>query len=130
MTDPATNDSTRNSQLQPTISVQRKKTEEDLGFQKNLNERVLNSVSDAILVIDHKDFRIISANAAAFEQLKLDKEELIGKTCYQATHHRSVPCAAPNDVCPIQEMLKTQSSAVVEHQHFDQENDGCLQLGN
>ena len=122
MTNPNKNDSTRNSQLQAAILAQRKKTQQDLGFQKNLNERVLNSVSDAILVIDLKDFRIISANAAAFEQLKLDKEELIGKTCYQAIHHRSSPCAAPNDVCPIQEMLKTQRSVVVEHQHFDQEN--------
>jgi len=122
MTDPTINDSMRNSRLRATISPPKTKIEENLEFQKNINERVLNSVSDAILVIDLKDFRIISANEASFNQLKLDRENLIGKTCYQATHHRSGPCTAPNDICPIQEMLKTQSSVVVEHQHFDQEN--------
>lgn len=63
-----TNDSTRNSQLQATIFAQRKKTEEDLCFQKNLNERVLNSVSDAILLIDMQNLRDVGKGFVSDER--------------------------------------------------------------
>jgi hypothetical protein len=54
----------RNSRSKEEISASRKETEKDLDLQKNLNERVLNSVSDNILLIDLKNYRIISANEA------------------------------------------------------------------
>ncbi len=96
--------------------------EEGLEFQKIATKKILNSISDAILVIDSKNYKILSANEAALKELKSDKEHLIGKPCYEATHHRSTPCIPPNDVCPIQEMLKTKSSVTVEHKHFNQKN--------
>ena len=108
--------------LTSTIFVFRKRTEAKLGFLKEFNERVVNAVGDALLVIDPSNYRIISANEAAFKQLRLSKDELIGKTCYEATHHRTTPCTPPYDVCPIQEMLTTGNPVMVEHQHFDQEN--------
>ena len=110
------------SQPKVVISASKEKTEQTLELQKNFNESVLNSVSDNILIIDPKSYRIIGANEAASKQLKLDKKSLMGKTCYQATHHRSTPCTLPNDVCPMQEMLTTGKPVIVEHQHFDQEN--------
>ncbi len=86
------------------------------------NSQIIDSVNDVILIIDPTNYQIIHANKAAIKLLKLDKENLVGKTCYEATHHRSTPCTSPNDTCPMQEMLKTQNPAVVEHQHFDSEN--------
>jgi PAS domain S-box-containing protein len=79
-------------------------------------------VGDAILVIDPNNYQILSANNAASKQLKLKKEHLIGKKCYEVTHRNLAPCEPPNDVCPIKEMLITGKSTTVEHQHFDQEN--------
>jgi PAS domain S-box-containing protein len=108
--------------LTSAIFVSKKKTEEKLCFLKTSNEKVVNSVADCLLVIDPNNFQIISANDAALKQLKLSKNDLIGKTCHEATHHRLTPCETPNDVCPIQEMLTTGKSVMVDHQHFDQEN--------
>jgi PAS domain S-box-containing protein len=122
MTDPRPNHLVTNLQSKVFISASKMKTEENLELQKNFNESILNSVSDNILIINPKNYRIIGANDAASLLLKLDKENLIGKTCYQATHHRSTPCTLPNDVCPMQEMLTTGKPVIVEHQHFDQEN--------
>jgi PAS domain S-box-containing protein len=91
---------------------------------KRLNEfrkRVLESINDAILVIDVKDFTIVAANKALLEQVKMSEEEVVGKPCYLVTHDRSEPCCPPNDICPIQEMIKTGRTVVVEHIHYDKE---------
>jgi PAS domain S-box-containing protein len=102
--------------------TERKKAEEKLRFLKEFSERVLNSLSDPLLVIDPNDYTITRVNEAALKQLKLRKEDLIGKTCYEITHHRSTPCKPPHDICPIQEMLKTGKAVTVEHTHFDKDN--------
>ena len=84
--------------------------------------RIIDSLGDALLVIDPNDYRIISVNKAALEQLNLRREDLIGKTCFEATHHRSAPCQAPEHICPIREMQETGSPVTVEHIHFDHQN--------
>jgi PAS domain S-box-containing protein len=98
------------------------KSERNLGSSKMLNERVFDSVGDAILIINPNNYRIISANEAASKELKIRKADLVGKACYEVTHHRSSPCEPPHDTCPLREMLITGKPAMVEHQHFDQDN--------
>jgi PAS domain S-box-containing protein len=100
----------------------RRKGEQEIAALKDFNEIIVDSISETLLVIDPKDYKIISANREAARELKCGKQGLIGKTCYEATHHRSTPCTLPNDVCPMQEMLTTNNSITVEHQHFDQDN--------
>src|SRR3990170_957506 len=102
--------------------TERKKAEENLRFLKEFNERIVNSICDALLVIDPYDYTIISANEVALTQLKLRKEDVIGKTCYETTHHSSTPCKLPNHISPIQEMLETGEAVTVEHTHFDRNN--------
>jgi PAS domain S-box-containing protein len=102
--------------------TERKKAEEELRFLKEFNEKIIDSLGDALLVIDPFNYAIISFNEAALKQLKVKKEDLIGEKCYETTHHRATPCTPPHDVCPIQEMLKTGKPATVEHQHFDKDN--------
>jgi len=96
---------------------------------KEFNERIVNSISDALLLIDPNDYTIISANEAALKQLKLRKEDIIGKACYEITHHRSTPCKPPHHICPIQEMLKTGKVVTLKHIHFDKENNEiCIEV--
>ena len=102
--------------------TERKEAKEKLRYWKEFNERVVDSIGDPLLIIDPSDHAIISANEAALKQLESRKEDLIGKTCYEATHHRSTPCKPPHDVCPIQELLKTGEPVTVEHQHFVGDN--------
>jgi PAS domain S-box-containing protein len=100
----------------------RKEAEEKLANLKEFDERIIDSLDDALLVIDPDDYKIISTNEAALKQLKLRKEELIGKTCYQTTHHLSTPCQPPEHDCPIQRVLETRENVIVEHKHFDENN--------
>jgi PAS domain S-box-containing protein len=103
-------------------SVKQKKSEEKLKILKTFDERIINSLDGSLLIIDPDDYRVIDVNNTAIGQLKLEKEDIIGKTCYELTHHRSTPCQPPNDICPIQEVLKTGKVVTVEHVHFDKNN--------
>ena len=80
-----------------------------------LSKVLLDSVSDAVIVLNVEDYTIVDANRALLEALKLTKEEVVGKTCFEVTHGRSEPCATPDDVCPISKMLKTGKPVTVEH---------------
>ena len=91
-------------------------------FLETFNKNVIDSISDAILIIDPKTFKIFGMNQASLEQLGLRKEEVIGHFCYEVTHHTSTPCKAPADVCPIFDLLKKDASLSVEHIHFDKDN--------
>jgi PAS domain S-box-containing protein len=106
--------------------TERKKAEDDLKFSKKFSESVINSVGEVLLVIDVNDFKIVDANAAALKQTGCSKTELTGKTCYAMTHHKSVPCQPPNDICPVHEMLETGKPVKVEHKHFDKNNNHLL----
>ena len=104
------------------VTVEQKKSKSKIVLLKEFGERVIDSISDALIVIDPVNYTIIDANKAALNQLKLVKEELIGKTCYEATHHTLMPCASPQDDCPLEETIKTGKPSVLVHQHFDQNN--------
>ncbi len=104
------------------ITVEQKRSKAKIIFLKEFGERAIDSISDALIVIDPINYTIIDANKAALEQLKSVKEELIGKTCYEATHHRLTPCTSPQDACPIEKTIKTGKSSVIVHQHFDKNN--------
>jgi two-component system NtrC family sensor kinase len=96
--------------------------DDELNFLEEFNKSIIDSISDSLLVIDFSDFTIISANEAALKQLKMHREEVVGRFCYEVTHHTSTPCKPPHDVCPIFDLLKTGNSVSVEHTHFDKEN--------
>jgi PAS domain S-box-containing protein len=106
--------------------TERKKAEDELKFSKEFSESVINSVGDVLIVIDVADFKIVDANAAALKQTGCSKAELTGKTCYAITHHKSVPCQPPNDICPVHEMIETGKPVKVEHKHFDKNNNELL----
>jgi len=105
-----------------TTMRRKRAVDDELNFLETFNKSIIDSISDTLLVIDLSDFKIISTNQVALKQLNLQREEVVGRFCYEVTHHTSTPCKPPNDVCPIYELLKTGNSVSVEHTHFDKEN--------
>lgn len=101
--------------------TQRKEAEMELRRSKVFNETVLNSMNDAVSIIDVKTFKIVGANQIFFEQLGLREVEVIGKPCYEITHHRDSPCTPPEDMCPLLETLDTGKHSVFEHVHYQKD---------
>jgi PAS domain-containing protein len=87
--------------MQNSVKKELANTEEKSSVLRISNDRILDSLGDGILVIDPNNYQILNANKAVSKQLKLRKEDLIGKKCYEVTHHKLAPCEPPNDVCRL-----------------------------
>ncbi len=64
--------------------------EEDVGRVKAEWERTFDLIPDIIMIIDNQ-FRVKRANKALSERLGIDRNELIGRTCYSVTHGTAEP---------------------------------------
>ncbi len=106
--------------LQATVRdiAERKRAEEVLKKSKEFIETVLNSMNDAISVIDVNDFRIIDVNPPFLRMYGLKREEIIGKTCYEIAHKCAEPCTPPDDICPLLGTLETGKYSTAEHVHY------------
>ena len=98
--------------------TERKRTEDLLKKSKEFAETTLNSMKDAISVIDANNFRIIDVNSVFLTNYRMKKEEVIGKTCYEITHRRAQPCIPPDDICPLIGTLNTGEHSTAEHVHY------------
>lgn len=63
---------------------------------------VIDAIPDAIRVIS-PDYRVQIANAAYAAHVGLPLEQIIGKPCYQSSHHRESPCIETLVCCPLAE---------------------------
>lgn len=95
-----------------------KQTEEKLSYSNEVSEIILDSMSDAVSLINTDDYSIIDANKAFWGQYGLSKKDILGKPCYLVTHNRKEPCCPPNDICPLIETVRENRTAHAEHIHF------------
>ncbi len=99
---------------------ERKRAENELRLSYSLNKTIIDSVNDAISLIDVRDFTIVSANNVFLKNYGYsDQAEIAGKHCYEITHHRPDMCSAPDDICPFIETVKTKDHFSVDHVHYD-----------
>ena len=95
----------------------RKQAEEALSRSNEFSRTILDSMNDALCIIDTRDFKIAGFNSVFLKEFEQKGEDIIGKTCYDVTHSRSDPCKPPDDACPLLETVKTGKHSVVEHLH-------------
>ncbi|MGD2063223.1 MAG: sigma 54-interacting transcriptional regulator [Nitrospirota bacterium] len=69
-------------------------------------------------VID-EDYRIVGVNRAYELAYQVTAEEVIGRRCYQVTHHHSTPCCDHGEECPHQLVFDGQQLHECLHTHFD-----------
>jgi PAS domain S-box-containing protein len=87
----------------------------------DLSQSVLESMREAVSIINVSDFRIVGCNAAFSTEVGLRQDQAVGKTCHEITHGRSAPCSSPDHTCPLQETLLTGKHSTAEHVHYDQD---------
>lgn len=91
--------------------VRKDKKEVEKALEKAGEEwqRTFDSISDMVFVQD-KDFTITKANAAMLRAFKLNREDVIGKKCYEIMHKRGRPW--PN--CPFEKTRKDKEAHTEE----------------
>ncbi len=87
----------------------RKKTEEALIISQKEKDLILSNLSELVTYQDPQ-LRIIWANKAAADSVKMAPEDLIGKHCYELWHKSKKPCVD----CPIVKARDTGKPQVKE----------------
>ena len=95
------------------------------GKEKEMDERslinILNSLEDEVILVD-KDYRIVEVNSSFLKKRKLSRNQVMGKLCHQISHNLSGPCEFPDEICPVQEVLKKNQK--VKTIHLEKEENG------
>ena len=108
-----------NVSLESEIAI-RSSAEVKLVEQRKFLETLIESLGHPLYVIDAHTYQVILANKAACTITGAHSYH--GMTCYAMTHHGSEPCDGNDHPCPLVEVIKTKEPAIVNHVHFDQDN--------
>ncbi len=91
---------------------------ESTTVSRKFHEGIVNNISEALMVIEPQQFKIIGGNKTFFKKYG-PPEKTIGTTCYEATHNLPSSCKAPEHPCPLNKALETGLPAEGKHIHFD-----------
>lgn len=75
----------------------------------------LESLAEPHILCD-RDYRIIAANAA-YRNSCADGPSVVGRTCFDVSHHYSVPCDRAGESCPLSRSLQSGQRERVLHLH-------------
>ena len=76
---------------------------------------LLESMPEPRIVVD-TEYHILAANRAYRQEYGVD-QSLIGRTCYEVSHHFDKPCDQCGESCPRQSALKNDQPSRVLHMH-------------
>lgn len=79
---------------------------------------IIDSFPFPFYVIRTKDYSIKLANKMAIELAPNNKNP----KCYQLSHNRDTPCDGKEHICPLKEVVKTKNTVIVEHMHYDKDD--------
>lgn len=75
----------------------------------------LEGLSEPYILFDTQ-YRILAANAAYRRQFSPDRS-VVGRTCYEVSHHFSVPCDQAGETCPLAKSRESGQRERVLHLH-------------
>src|SRR3990170_2796549 len=95
----------------------------DISDRKRTEERtrnILESMTEGLITVDH-EFKILSANKAYCDRVKMPAEDVIGRYCYKVSHHIDMPCYKAGEDCSVRHTFETGEPHMVVHTHYDRE---------
>ncbi len=82
---------------------------------------VLEGIGEGVVVMD-RGYRILSANKGYLQQVDFEKDEIIGRHCYEVSHHFNSHCMDNGHDCPVKMAFETGAPARAMHTHYDHHN--------
>lgn len=109
--------------------TERKRLESQLLASKEFNEKVINSITDSLIVIDPVAYTIIQANESFYSRVGKKHNETIGKKCYEIMLGRQTFCGESGIQCSVKETLRSKSPAISDKIYPDTDGkDRVLQI--
>jgi two-component system, NtrC family, sensor kinase len=109
-------DITSRKQLEEALQNSEEGTRKDKAFL----ETIVNGIEDHMMVID-LNYRVIEVNRALLQMVGLNRHEVVGRHCYEVSHHLKQPCTDPDHPCPLKDAVATGKAASATHVHFDKD---------
>jgi len=104
------------------LSTLHKKTSQELLETRAMYKTFINElIQEDVLVIAY-DHRIVDINDTMLNKLGLPRDEVIGRLCYEVTHHQKLPCSGDDHPCPLIQTLETRKPSQMTHVHLDKDN--------
>ena len=91
-------------------------------------EQIIDILPGPFVIIG-KDYKILAANRAYQDHYGVETDNLLGRYCYEVSHHASAPCSQHGEQCPLEEVFSTGKPCQVMHVHYDKDgNEEYVQL--
>ncbi len=104
------------------ISNLHKITDQKLQETRTRYKVILNElIQEDVLVIDY-NYRIVDINEGLLKKLGLQRNNVIGRHCYEITHHQNQPCSGEHHPCPLIQTLNTEKPFQTTHIHLDKDD--------
>ncbi len=84
-------------------------------------DSMFSSIQDRVMIIQ-PDLKIIDANNALLQSLGMNKDEIIGRYCYEVSHRSVCPCDEKGETCPLKMSVRSEGTAHAIHEHYDRHN--------
>lgn len=83
-----------------------------------ISEKILNSITDRLVVVDPRTYRIIQANEAFVAGTKAGSlADLRNSTCHEILFNKDIPCHLEGIFCPVRKTLETGEPLLCETIH-------------
>ncbi len=83
---------------------------------------VLEGIGEGVVVMD-RDYRILMANKGYLQQVNMEMNEVVGRHCYEVSHHFDSHCMENGHDCPVKTVFETGNPAWALHTHYDHDNE-------
>jgi two-component system, NtrC family, sensor kinase len=94
--------------------------EDEVTLARAFSQALIDAMSEGVMVLD-PDYRILRANEAALASAGINREEALGRYCFQVSHQAITPCDSPDTPCPMKSTMATGKSAHAIHEHIQQD---------
>jgi two-component system, NtrC family, sensor kinase len=102
-------------------SHSQQKTEQELEKTRTMYNVFINELIQENVMIISPSYEILDVNETLLKRQGLTRGEVIGRTCFEISHHRNTPCEGENHPCPLIETSQTKKPSQTTHIHLDKD---------
>lgn len=91
------------------------KKESEISLATSFASAMLEASPDSVMVID-QDLRIVQCNSLPLLKSRPDRDNIVGRYCFEVLHGLLGPCDGTERICPVQETFRTRRPARSVHE--------------
>jgi len=104
------------------VSTLQKKTDQELRETRARYQSIINELIQEDVMMIGFDYRIMDVNDSLLKRLGLERQDVIGRHCYEITHRQGQPCSGDKHPCPLIQTMETKKPFQTTHIHLDKDN--------